>query len=321
MARFAIARRSARSRRSALLVLGALALSATAADAADGEALRSQLVLWRFADATGFDQPRGVAIDPLDGAIYVANSGQHRIEVFSRKGRALTQFVHRVTGPDGTPRDGTPTALAFDRSGRLLVVDLRSRAVDVLDRRGRSILRLPETEGQPNAIAVGGDGTIWVGTTSGESKVHRFSPDYRPLGSWGVEGTEPGRLFGLKALAVLSDGSIAVACERTDLVVQIFAADGTYLRGFGHHDVGEAAFSSPSGLIVTRDGRIWVLDEIRESLQVFDDQGNLIAQQGRPGMGAGEFAHPSSLTYDGGSSIAWCDRDLGRVQVVAVRDE
>jgi DNA-binding beta-propeller fold protein YncE len=302
----------------ASVLLGALAGVALAQD--DAPLLTPRLVLWRYADASAFEQPRGIAFDPLDGAIYVANSGKHRIEVFSRTGRALSQFVHRVTGPEGNRIDGTPCALAFDHQGRLLVADLRSHSVDVLDRRGRSLWTLPATTGQPNALAVAADGTIYVGTTAQESKVHRFRPDYRADGAWGVQGSERGQLWGVTALCVLNDGSVAVGCDRTELGVQIFSAAGEYLRGFGTHEVGEGNLSMPSGLVATPDGRIWVVDEIRQTIQVFDSQGNALSKEGQRGAGAGEFAHPSSMTYDGRNSIALTDREIGRVQVFTVSD-
>ena len=301
-----------------LAVLGAAAL----AWAEDGPpALKSKLVLWRYADASAFDQPRGIAFDPLDGAIYVANSGQHRIEVFSKSGRALSQFVHRVRDSKGGWIDGTPCALAFDRAGHLLVADLRSRSVDVLERRGRSLLELPVKEGQPNALAVAADGTIYVGTASEASKIYRFRPDYRADGSWGEQGNEPGRLLGVSAICVLKDGSVAVACERSDLAVQVFSPSGAYLRGFGSHDVGDGNFSLPSGLVSTADGRLWVLDEIRQTILVFDAQGTLLTKEGHRGAGPGELAHPSSMTYDGGNLIALTDREIGRAQVFTVLDE
>jgi len=301
----------------AVSLLGALAATAAAQES---PLLTPRLVLWRYADASAFDQPRGIAFDPLDGAIYVANSGKHRIEVFSKTGRALSQFVHRVTGPDGNRIDGTPCALAFDHAGRLLVTDLRSHSVDVLDRRGHSLFTLPATTGQPNALAVGADGTIYVGTTSDESRVHRIRPDYRPDSSWGEPGNERGKLWGVTALCVLNDGSVAVACDRTELGVQIFSPTGEYLRGFGTHEVGEGNLSLPSGLVATPDGRIWVVDEIRQTIQVFDSQGTPLSKEGQRGAGAGEFAHPSSMTYDGHDSIALTDREIGRVQVFTVSD-
>jgi len=298
-----------------------IALAGVATTALAGSLLEPRLVIWGYGRGESFARPSGVAFDPRDGALYVGNTGRHRIDVFSATGRPLFRFVHRVVRADGSVVDGSPCALAFDPSGRLLVVDQMATYVDVLDRRGRSIGRLDLPAGHPNAVAVAGDGTIYVGTTAEESKIHRFRPDLTPDGSWGEAGTEPGHLFNVTGLAVTADGAIAVACARTDQVVQVFTATGQYLRGFGLHDVGDGNFSLPSGVVATADGRIWVVDEIRQTLQVFDGEGNLVAKTGGRGLAPGEFTHPSSLTSDGRRLIALTDREIGRVQVFAVAEE
>ena len=299
----------------------ALVASGEAAGSDPAPLLATRLVLWGPSSGTTFRQPRGVAFDPTDGAIYVANTGAHRIEVFSRAGRPLSRFVHRVSRPSGEVVDGSPAALAFDRSGRLLVVDRSAAYVDVLDRRGRAVTRLAVPAGHPAAVAVGGDGTIYVATTAEASRVHRFRRDYASDGAWGEEGTAPGRLQDVAAIAVLGDTAVAVACERTDLVVQVFSPSGEYRRGFGTHEVGDGNFSLPSGLTVTADGRIWVLDEIRRTLQVFDSGGNFATRADGSGTALGAFDHPSALASDGRGLIAVTDRGIGRVQVFAVAIE
>jgi DNA-binding beta-propeller fold protein YncE len=303
-----------------LSVVVVLSIASVAALAHSAPLIQPKLVVWGYS-GTPFNQPRGIAFDPTDGAIYVANTGEHRVDVFSRTGRPLSRFVHRVGRPDGTVVDGSPCALAFDLSGRLLVVDHLATYVDVLDRRGRPVTRLDVPAGHPNAVAIGPDGTIYVGTAADESRVYRFHPDYASDGSWGERGMAPGCLFNVTSLGVLPDSTVAVACARTDLVVQIFTPAGRYLRGFGVHDVGDGNFSMPSGLVATADGRIWVTDEIRQTLQVFDREGNVVGKTGGRGVAPGEFAHPSSLTSDGRGLIALTDREIGRVQVFAVSDE
>jgi DNA-binding beta-propeller fold protein YncE len=296
------------------LAFGAIAASPAHAD----PRLQRTLMVWGYTAGSTFNQPRGVTFDPKDGAIYVANTGEHRIEIFSKSGRPLARFVHRVSGQSGERVDGRPVTLAFDRSGRLLVVDQLATYVDVLDRRGRHVARLDVPAGHPNAVAVGPDGAIYVGTATETAKIYRFRPDYAADGAWGEQGAAPGHLTNVGALAVLADGTVAVACAQTDLVVQLFSPAGQFLRGFGSHEVGEGNFSMPSGLAATADGRLWVIDEIRQTVQVFDAQGSFIATAGGRGAAAGEFAHPSSLTSDGGGLLAVADRELGLVQVFAV---
>jgi sugar lactone lactonase YvrE len=216
--------------------------------------------------------------------------------------------------------DGSPVALAFDRSGRLLVVDHSAPYVDVLDRRGRPVARLEIPGGHPAAVAVGADGTIYVGTTVEAARVHRFRRDYTADGTWGADGTAPGLLSDIAALAVLGDTAVAVACERSDLVIQIFSPAGEFRRGFGTHEVGDGNFSLPSAMAATPDGRLWVLDGIRRTLQVFDAQGSLLAVAPGSGTALGNFDHPSGLACDGRGSLAVTDRAIGRVQVFEIED-
>jgi sugar lactone lactonase YvrE len=278
------------------------------------------MIVWGYSQGAPFQQPRGLAFDPRDGAIYVSNTGAHRLEVFSATGRPLSRIVHRVTRRDGEVVDGSPVALAFDRAGHLLVVDQLAPYVDVLDLHWRMVARLHVPAGQPSAVAVGGDGTIYVGTAGDTSKVHRFRPNYEPDGSWGNEGTAPGMLRGVAALATLGDSAVVVACERTDLAIQIFTPAGEYRRGFGTHEVGEGTFSLPSGLAITADGRMWVVDEIRRTLQVFDAGGQFLAKLNGEGSDTGGFMHPTSLATNGRSLVALTDRGINRVQIFSVPD-
>jgi hypothetical protein len=103
---------------------------------------------------------------------------------------------------------------------------------------------------------------------------------------WGVSGTGPGQLEQVAAIATLPDGSVVIACTGTELGIQIFTPDGVYQRGWGRHDVGPGNVSFPSGVVATDDARIWLSDELRQTVQVYDAQGTF----SNTGMGAaGDF--------------------------------
>ena len=84
--------------------------------------------------------------------------------------------------------------------------------------------------------------------------------------------------------------------------------------------MGDGNISLPSGVIVTTQGRLWVTDEIRETIQIYDQDGNYLGKAGESGVAPGELSHPSSLAFDGRSLIALTDRGIGRVQVLAIQD-
>ena len=147
-----------------------------------------------------------------------------------------------------------------------------------------------------------------------------FSPDYRPLGSWGAPGSEPGQLTRVTGIAEAPSGDLVVTCASTRLAVQIFTREGTFLRGFGKHDLGPGTFSFPSGVAITADGRIWVSDEIRHQVSVFDFAGKFLSSVGSWGEGPGEFAYPSAVATDGGSFLVVAERVGARFQLFAIPD-
>ncbi|MCD9027758.1 gluconolaconase [Luteimonas sp. BDR2-5] len=116
-----------------------------------------------------FHGPVGVAVDAA-GQVFVADTWNDRIRVI-RDGR-----VETLAGGDGPgffdgagaqARFDTPTGLALDRDGRLLVADTGNHAVRVLD--GADVRTLPmrapdgdDAPRAPLALAVSGDGTLYV---------------------------------------------------------------------------------------------------------------------------------------------------------------
>ena len=144
---------------------------------------------------------------------------------------------------------------------------------------------------------------------SGETgRVYRFTREYALDGSWGEAGRSPGMLANIRGIAELEDGDVAVLCLDTKFAVQRFSADGAYRSGFGTHEIGPGNVSFPSGLTVAADGAFFVSDELRQTIQVFDKEGSLLASLGGGGLRPGEFQYPSALASDGRSRLAVVER-------------
>jgi hypothetical protein len=101
----------------------------------------------------------------------------------------------------------------------------------------------------------------------------------------------------------------------------VFTPQGEYLNGFAVHELGKSSVSLPVGVIGTADGRIWVVDEIRQTIQVYDRDGVFIGLTGGRGVAPGQFAFPSSLTSDGRGLLAVTDKESGRIQVLGIPEE
>src|SRR5436309_1870851 len=109
-----------------------------------------------------------------------------------------------------------------------------------IGQRSAGVLRFPQ------AVAVGPDGTVFVGD-QGSHTVQAFAPDGSFAGDLGVAGTRAGELTAVGAVAVAPDGSILVA-DGSNRIVR-FARSGSLLDAWGTtgSDIGQFAFGSGAG--------------------------------------------------------------------------
>lgn len=307
------------------LPLLALAIAAPAPSIAAPAPFTPTLVVRGFAPDDPFVLPQGIAIDTARDEILIADTGRHAVEIFNRSGRGLFRFVHTVRRDDGTVVDGSPIEVAVDGGGRIYVVDMAAPYVDVVDGRGRSLDRLtPPAEdgaGNPGAVAITRAGLILVASSGKVGKVHFFNREGALLRSWGTPGPSPGQLRHVRALAEAPDGTIAVLCADTQFAVQRFSAEGNYLDGFARHEIGPGNVSFPSGLVITVDGRLWVSDELRQVVLVFDNSGRFLRQVGQMGDADGAFLYPSAVASDGEDRLAVLERVGARFQLFRLPEE
>ncbi len=92
-----------------------------------------------------FRGPRGLLIHPTRHTLFVADSGNHRVQVFDLRTRQLVDIWGQADR-SGEPRPGsapgifnTPIDLAADPAGNVYVVDYRNRRVQKFDERGHVI--------------------------------------------------------------------------------------------------------------------------------------------------------------------------------------
>lgn len=273
-----------------------------------------------------FEQPLSVAIDPLRGEFALANSGHGRIEILRPDGRAAAFIEHLVKRPDGSLIPGRPQSVCYDAAGHLLVSDSLVPCVDVINFRGKVVghLCLPADDaGAASDTAAGAlarmrDGSILVASRGEPARIHHFDARGHWLGAWGRSGSGAGELSKITALAEAPSGDILVACDGTELVVQRFDSTGRFVAGFGRHELGPGNFSFPSGLAITDDGRIWVSDELRQTVQIFDHDGHFLGMAGQGGTDPGSFLYPSGVATDGRRRLAVVERVGARLQVFSL---
>jgi len=135
--------------------------------------------------------PTGLAIAP-DGTIYVADTWNHRISVFTSDGKPLRQWGSFFNGQEN------PAALPQHTS---------------------------EFYG-PRGIAIGPNGLVYI-TDTGNSRVLVFDKDGKFVRSFGTFGTGNGQMDNPVGIAARADGTIAVA-DTNNARILLFSAEGQY---------------------------------------------------------------------------------------------
>ncbi|MCI0526103.1 MAG: hypothetical protein L0Y56_01435, partial [Nitrospira sp.] len=94
-----------------------------------------------------------------------------------------------------------------------------------------------------------------------------------------------------------------------------FHPDGRFVTKFGGVGNVVGTFSKPKGVTVDREGHIYVVDGLYDTVQVFNLQGELLMNFGSSGNEEGRFWLPVGIFADAKDQIYVADTYNHRVQV------
>jgi len=212
--------------------LGTAAQQAVTADPYAGATvtLAPDQVLGEKGSAAGqFQFPYNLAVAP-DGSLYVADSGNHRIQHLSPSGEVL-----QIWGQYGNLAQGSASGGTFN---------------------------------EPWGIAVAADGTVYVADTW-NYRIQKFTADGKFLTMWQNFGPDKTDAFyGPRGIAVDAQGHVLVVDTGNKRVV-VFDADGNYLTQFGGAGLDPGQFDEPVGIALDAAGNVYIADTWNQRVQVF----------------------------------------------------
>jgi DNA-binding beta-propeller fold protein YncE len=211
----------------------------------------------------------GAAFD-ADGNLYVADTGNHRIQKFGPHRSFITAW-----GSQGAD-DGQflrPLSVAVDDRGRVFVSDDLRSDVQVFDRDGAYLATWGGKDAGagrlngPSGITFDAVGNVWIADFN-SNRVLQFSPEGEFLTAWGEYGSDEGELFEPQALAVDDHGRVYVT-EFGNYRVQVFDGEGQVLATWGESGNGEGQFDGVYGIVLDGAGHVYVSELIGKRVQKF----------------------------------------------------
>lgn len=210
-----------------------------------------------------FCEPEGIFVDRA-GRVYVADTLNHRVQVFDPQGRFIAQFGK--SGGDGTSGAG------------------------------------PGEFNRPSDVAVDAAGTVYVSDTGNhriQAFIHQAGRGYVFVRQWGRAGAGPGEFNAPYGVGAGPDNRIYVADEGNHRI-QVFRVSPRGVRFLGQiGGPGKAPgrFDHPHGVRLDAAGNIYVVDGDNRRVQKLDPTGaRVLALWG----GVSDIPRPGRFALDTG---------------------
>jgi DNA-binding beta-propeller fold protein YncE len=264
-------------------------------------------ILWQLAE------PYGIAIDSK-GNLYVADQKVGAIFIFNTETREMDMIKNKTHA-----HFVRIVGLAMDDNDRLFVSDPGLRHVIVFNAAHVAEDVITEGMAEPSMLAIDRENRLLYVSDIALDQVLVYDADsfklLRKIGTTGHkhELTTPGDFAKPTGVAVDADGNLYVA-DTLNNRIEVFDADGKFIRTFGKAGDGPGYFSRPKGIAIDGDNHIWVADGMQDRVQVFNQESQLLISFGGHGLLPGQFQGLVNIAVDKNNRVFTTEIYPGRAQ-------
>jgi tripartite motif-containing protein 71 len=263
---------------------------------------------FEFGSSENYTQPPGGGIAVSGEHVYVADSGNNRIERFNLEGGEPMAWGDYGSGPG---QFSYPRGVAANES-EVIVSDDDNHRVERFNAEGAFEAQAgtqgdgPSQFAFPYGVALDAAGDVYVADDSND-RVVKLSPQLQFAGTWGSFGSKPGQLAFPRALASDPAGDTYVADTANDRI-EVFNPDGDYLRTIGISAYGPGLLTAPRGLAIDPTGQLLVADTDGNRIEQFASGSDAYTGQWTLAGGhAAGFYYPQGIGIDPRGSVYVAD--------------
>ncbi len=276
--------------------------------------------LYSIAGPNGPDalrQPIGVAVSPAN-KVYVVDNSSAKIRVYDTDGRYRFSFNELRSG-DATSLV-EPGRVAVSPTGQVWVTDRRLRAVFVFDAEGNFVRQFEPPEDvaaswAPIWVSFDAEGNVYVADV-GRSELHRVLV----FNQQGQEKRQWGKTTQV-GRATEAPGDFyypngVVVAKNGDIFVS--DSNNRRVQVFDKAALFKyfiATAGTPRGMVIDPQNRLYVVDAFAHAVDIYNLKGTRITGFGGNGVEPGKFQYPTDVALDSRGRIFVSDRENNQVQV------
>jgi DNA-binding beta-propeller fold protein YncE len=253
-----------------------------------------------------FENPSGLAVGS-NGSIYVADTGNGRIDVFNWDGKPVAALGRLGNGEREFRH---LCAVAAGSDGSVLGLDCETHWIKRFSGSGRWLGNFggPEQLTTPSGLAVAPDGSVVV-ADAGQQAILRFDPTGTLVTRAGASGDGRGQSVEPEAIAVSGDGTVYVVDSASARVRRYSAQLEHQLQW----PLPRAQAGMAIAVADARGGAVYVTDPALGHIQRYTPDGGAEWTVGAEGNDPFKLLRPAAVATDGAGSVYVLDG--GRNQV------
>lgn len=243
-------------------------------------------------------EPMGLAVSDDGNRLYISDHGQQAVFVYDFAAKTSL----KIGG--GEKPLASPEGIALDAQENVYVAEQAKKGVRVFDRKGTELRFItdPSLE-RPTGVAVDAvRGKLYVAdtghTATKEHSVKIFDLGGKLLGSLGKGKSDAPESFLFPTyVQVDAKGNLYVS-DSLNSRVQMFDADGKFIRQFGKRGNAFGMFDKTKGVAVDSFGNLYVVDSGWSNVQMFNSKAQMLMFFGGRGTAPGLLQNPTALVID-----------------------